>query len=240
MVQAPMPSLPIPRGQAGPGLLAHVAIAKYCDHLPLYRQAEIYARDGVALDRAVLAAWIRKIAWLVKPLADRIGEHVMAGSVIHADDTPISVLAPGHGKTRTGRLWVYLRDERPHADRRRPPCSTATRPTARASIAELISLPSAATCMPTATPGSSSSTAATRACRRLSPRSPVGAMRGGTSSTCTTRTDHRSPNRLSTRSVPCSTSSGSLQARRPSNAAALARTTPNRDSMNCSSGSTSS
>jgi len=115
MMQAPMPSLPIPRGQAGPGLLAHVAIAKYCDHLPLYRQAEIYARDGVDLDRAMLADWIGKIAWLIKPLADRIGEHVMAGSVIHADDTPISVLAPGNGKTRTGRLWVYLRDERPHA-----------------------------------------------------------------------------------------------------------------------------
>jgi transposase len=115
MMQAPMPPLPIPRGQAGPGLLAHVAIAKYCDHVPLYRQAEIYARDGVDLDRAMLAGWIGRIAWLVKPLADRIGEHVMAGSVIHADDTPIPVLAPGNGKTRTGRLWVYLRDERPHA-----------------------------------------------------------------------------------------------------------------------------
>ena len=115
MMQAPMPSLPIPRGQAGAGLLAHVAIAKYCDHVPLYRQAEIYARDGVDLDRATLADWVGRIAWLVRPLADRIGEHVMAGSVIHADDTPIPVLAPGNGKTKTGRLWVYLRDERPHA-----------------------------------------------------------------------------------------------------------------------------
>jgi len=115
MMQASMPALPIPRGQAGPGLLAHIAIAKYCDHVPLYRQAEIYARDGVDLDRATLADWIGRIAWLVRPLADRIGEHVMAGSVIHADDTPIPVLAPGNGKTKTGRLWVYLRDERPHA-----------------------------------------------------------------------------------------------------------------------------
>ena len=116
MMQAPMPALPIPRGQAGPGLLAHVAIAKYCDHVPLYRQAEIYARDGVDLDRAMLADWVGRIAWLVRPLADRIGEHIMAGSVIHADDTPIPVLAPGNGKTRTGRLWVYLRDERPHCE----------------------------------------------------------------------------------------------------------------------------
>jgi transposase len=115
MMQAPMPALPIERGQAGPSLLAHVATGKYCDHVPLYRQAEIYARDGVDLDRAMLANWMGRIAWLIAPLADRIGEHVMAGSVIHADDTPIPVLAPGNGKTRTGRLWVYLRDERPHA-----------------------------------------------------------------------------------------------------------------------------
>jgi transposase len=115
MVQKPMPALPIPRGQAGPGLLAHVLIAKFCDHLPLYRQAEIYARDGIDLDRATLADWVGKMAWLVRPLADRIGSHVMAGSVIHADDTPVPVLAPGNGKTKTGRFWVYLRDERPHA-----------------------------------------------------------------------------------------------------------------------------
>ena len=91
------------------------AIGKYCDHVPLYRQAEIYARDGVDLDRATLADWVGRIAWLLQPLAERIGEHVMAGSVIHADDTPVPVLAPGNGKTKTGRLWVYLRDERPHA-----------------------------------------------------------------------------------------------------------------------------
>lgn len=115
MAQKPMPALPIPRGQAGPGLLAHVLIAKFCDHLPLYRQAEIYARDGVELDRATLADWVGKAAWLVQPLAGKIGQHVMAGSVLHADDTPVPVLAPGNGKTKTGRFWVYLRNERPHA-----------------------------------------------------------------------------------------------------------------------------
>jgi transposase len=114
MVQAPMPALPIPRGEADASVLAHVAVAKYCDHLPLYRQSEIYARDGVDLDRSLLADWIGKSAWLLKPLADKIGEHVMAGGVIHADDTPVKVLAPGRGVTRTGRFWVYLRDERPH------------------------------------------------------------------------------------------------------------------------------
>ncbi len=115
MAQKPMPALPIPRAQAGAGLLAHVLIAKLCDHLPLSLQAEVYARDGVDPGRATLASWVGKAAWLVEPLADRIGRHVMAGSVIHADDTPVPVLAPGNGKTKEGRLWVYLRGERPHA-----------------------------------------------------------------------------------------------------------------------------
>jgi transposase len=115
MLQAPMPAMPIPRAMAGASLLAHVIMSKYADHLPLYRQAEIYARDGLDIDRSTLADWMGKAAWLLRPLADRIGEHVMAGSVIHADDTPVPVLAPGNGKTRTGRLWIYLRDERPHA-----------------------------------------------------------------------------------------------------------------------------
>jgi putative transposase len=98
---------------AGASVLAHVIMAKYADHLPLYRQAEIYARDG--LDRGTPTDRMGKAAWLLRPLAERIGEHVMAGTVIHADDTPVPVLAPGNGKTRTGRLWLYLRDERPHA-----------------------------------------------------------------------------------------------------------------------------
>ncbi len=115
MTQAPMPAMPIPRAMGGASVLAHVIMSKYADHLPLYRQAEIYARDGLDLDRGTLADWMGKAAWLLRPLADRIGEHVMAGTVIHADDTPVPVLAPGNGKTKTGRLWVYLRDERPHA-----------------------------------------------------------------------------------------------------------------------------
>ena len=115
MMQTPMPELPIPRGMAGPGFLAHIAIAKFCDHLPLYRQAEIYTRDGVDIDRGQLAEWLGHIAWLLRPVGELIAEHVMAGRVIHSDDTPVDVLAPGAGKTKTGRQWVYLRDERPHA-----------------------------------------------------------------------------------------------------------------------------
>ena len=115
MVQAPMPDLPIPRGMVDASFLAHIAIAKFCDHLPLYRQAEIYARSGLNIDRSQLAAWLGHVVWLLKPLVELIAAHVMAGRVIHADDTPVDVLAPGTGKTKTGRLWVYLRDERPHA-----------------------------------------------------------------------------------------------------------------------------
>src|SRR5262245_5010232 len=114
MVQAPMPDLPIPRGMAGASLVAHLATSKFCDHLPLYRQAEIYARNGVDVDRGQLAEWLGHVAWLLKPLGELIAGHVMAGRVIHGDDTPVPVLAPGAGRTKTGRQWVYLRDERPH------------------------------------------------------------------------------------------------------------------------------
>lgn len=114
MVQAPMPSLPIERGLASAGLLAHVLVAKYCDHLPLYRQSVIYGREGVDLDRTLLAEWVGKAAALLRPLIEAITRHVMAGKQLHADDTPVPVLNPGLGKTKTGRLWVYLRDQRPH------------------------------------------------------------------------------------------------------------------------------
>ena len=113
IVQAPMPSLPIERGRPGPGLIAHVLVSKYCDHTPLHRQAAIHAREGVELDRATLADWVGQAVFLLTPLAEAIGRHVRAGAVLHADDTTVPVLAPGHGKTRTGRLWVIVRDERP-------------------------------------------------------------------------------------------------------------------------------
>jgi transposase len=114
MAQAPMPALPVERGRPGPGLLAHVLVGRYCDHLPLYRQSGIYAREGVELDRVALADWVGKAAWLLAPLVETVAGHVMAAEKLHADDTPVPVLAPGTGKTKTGRLWVYLRDERPH------------------------------------------------------------------------------------------------------------------------------
>jgi transposase len=113
IVQPPMPSLPIERGRPGPGLLAQVLVAKFCDHTPLHRQAGIYAREGVELDRSTLADWVGRSVFLLAPLAEAVGRHVRAGQVLHADDTTVPVLAPGTGKTRTGRLWVVVRDERP-------------------------------------------------------------------------------------------------------------------------------
>lgn len=112
MVQAPMPELPIPRGMAGASFLAHIAIAKFCDHIPLYRQAEIDRRAGIDIDRGQRAEWLGHLAWLLTPLGELVAKHVFSGSVIHADDTPVPVLAPGAGKTKTGRQWIYLRDER--------------------------------------------------------------------------------------------------------------------------------
>lgn len=112
IVQAPLPCLPIVRGRPGPGLLAHVLVSKYCDHLPLYRQSEIYAREGVDLARSTLADWVGQASSLLAPLIDALARHVMAGETLHADDTPVPVLDPGRGRTKTGRLWTYVRDER--------------------------------------------------------------------------------------------------------------------------------
>jgi transposase len=116
IVQADAPSRPIANGMAGAGLLAQVLVAKYCDHLPLYRQSEIYARQGVELERSTLADWVAGCHHLLSPLTAAIRRHVLAASKIHGDDTPIPVLAPGLGQTKTGRLWVYVRDDRPAGD----------------------------------------------------------------------------------------------------------------------------
>ena len=115
IVQAPAASRPIARGLAGPGMLAHVLVSKYADHLPLYRQSQIYARGGLDLDRSTLADWVGGAHALLEPLVDALGRHVVSGTHLHADDTPYPVLAPGTGKTKTARIWTYVRDERPWA-----------------------------------------------------------------------------------------------------------------------------
>ena len=93
--------------------MAHVLVGKYADHLPLYRQSEIYARDGVELERSTLADWVGKSAQLLTPLVEALKDYVLSADKLHADDTPVPVLQPGRGKTKTGRLWTYVKDDRP-------------------------------------------------------------------------------------------------------------------------------
>ena len=119
-VQAPTVSLPIERGRPGAGLLAHVLIAKYADRLPLYRQLAIYGREGVDLPRSTLADWVGRSASLMAPLIEALRDHVMAAAYLHGDDTPVPVLESGRGRTRQGRLWAYLRDGRPWAEKAPP------------------------------------------------------------------------------------------------------------------------
>jgi transposase len=109
--QPPAPSYPIARGRAGPGLLAHVLFSKYGLHLPLNRQSATYAREGIELDVSTLADWVGAAAATLMPLNEAFRAHVLAAERIHADDTTVPVLAKG--KTHTGRLWTYVRDDRP-------------------------------------------------------------------------------------------------------------------------------
>jgi len=120
VIQLPAPSRPIDRGLPAPGLLAQVIVAKYGDHCPLYRQQAIYRRSGVDLDRATLAEWVGGASRLLEPLVASLGRYVRAAAKLHADDTPVPVLDPGRGKTKTGRLWTYVRDDRPAASRDPP------------------------------------------------------------------------------------------------------------------------
>jgi len=111
VTQPPAPSHPIARGRAGPGLLAQVLFSKYCLHLPLNRQSTAYAWEGVELEVSTLADWVGACAAALMPMVEAIRAHVFAAERIHADDTTVMVQAKG--KCRTGRLWTYVRDDRP-------------------------------------------------------------------------------------------------------------------------------
>jgi transposase len=113
VVQTPAQERPIAGGLATPALLAQVLVAKYCDHTPLYRQSQIFARHGVELARSTLAGWVGGACWWLKALHQKLAETVFASPYLFADDTPVPVLDPGRGRTKTGRFWVYARDERP-------------------------------------------------------------------------------------------------------------------------------
>jgi transposase len=113
VVQAPAPDRPIDGGMATEALLAHILVSKYADHLPLYRQSQIFARQGIALDRSTLCNWVGRACWWLSPLHELLLKTVLASPRVFADDTTLPVLDPGRGRTKTGRLWCYAVDNRP-------------------------------------------------------------------------------------------------------------------------------
>ena len=113
VVQSPAPARLIEGGLPTEATVAHVVVAKYADHLPLYRQAQIYARQGIELDRSTLADWTGRAAFLLRPLHARLLEKLKASPKLFADETTAPVLDPGRGRTKTGQLWAYARDDRP-------------------------------------------------------------------------------------------------------------------------------
>ena len=113
VVQAPAPAHLVEGGIPTEALIAQVLVSKYADHLPLYRQAQIYARQGIQLDRSTLADWVGRAAWYLRPLRDHILGELTRSQRLFADETTAPVLDPGRGRTKTGQLWAYARDDRP-------------------------------------------------------------------------------------------------------------------------------
>ncbi len=113
VVQAPAPARLIEGGLPTEASVAQVLVSKYADHLPLYRQAQIYARQGLALDRSTLADWVGHAAWHLRPVHERLLAQLKASAKLFADETSAPVLDPGRGRTKTGQLWAYARDDRP-------------------------------------------------------------------------------------------------------------------------------
>ncbi len=116
IVQGYAPGNTIDKGKAGPGMLAHVLVQKYCNHLPLYRQSQIYEREGLEIPRSTMAGWAGQCGKLLEPLIEELRSYVFASTHIHGDDTPVKVLAPGTGKIKTGRIWAYVKDGRSYGD----------------------------------------------------------------------------------------------------------------------------
>jgi transposase len=110
---APAPERPVDAGMATEALIVHVVVSKFCDGLPLYRQTQMLARQGVTLDRSTLSNWVGRACWWLTPLYDLIVATVLASNKLFADDTTLPVLDPGRGRTKTGRLWCYAVDDRP-------------------------------------------------------------------------------------------------------------------------------
>jgi hypothetical protein len=136
VVAAPAPDHAIARGRAGAGLLAHIVVSKYDDHLPLYRQAEIFARDGVSLETSTLCGWVGATAATLQPLVDALAVEVLASDNLHVDDTPVPVLAPARPRPAGCGLTFAMSGHLAARGSRQP--YSSTRPTAKANIRRLI------------------------------------------------------------------------------------------------------
>ncbi len=112
-MQAPAPDRLLDGGMATEAPVAHVMVAKFCDHLPLYRQAGMLARQGVTLDRSTLANWVGCACWWLTPFYELVLSTVLSSPKLFADDTTLPVPYPGRGRTKIGRLWRYAVDDRP-------------------------------------------------------------------------------------------------------------------------------
>ena len=112
---APAPERPIDGGMATEALVAHVLVSKFCDSLPLYRQSQMLARQGITLDRSTLSNWVGRACWWLTPLYDLLVSTALSSPKLFADDTTLPVLDPGRGRTKTGRIWCYAVDDRPWA-----------------------------------------------------------------------------------------------------------------------------
>lgn len=186
IVQAAAPSRPIERGLPGPGLHAHVLVAKYCDHLPLYRQCDIYARDGVFLSRSTLADWVGQAGALLRPLVAAIRRYVLASGKVHSDDTPVAMLDPGRGRTKTGRRGPTFGTTGLRGRASLPRPGTPTARAARGSIPKRTWRGGAGRCRPMPSPG-------TTGCMLMAPSSKwvAGPTPGASSTTCTSRRRRR-------------------------------------------------
>lgn len=180
IVQAPAPVKAIARGRATFATLAHVIVSKFDHHLPLYRQAEMMAAQGIDIDRSTLAGWTGQASALIDPIVSRIRDEGLKASKIHADDTPVPVLDPGRGRTATGRLWTYAVDNRASGSTAPPLVWHRFTPDRTGHTRKPSLPPSPAISRPMPMPDTTSSTRP-----GASPKSPAGRISGARYSTST-------------------------------------------------------
>ena len=224
--QAPAPERLIENGIPTEALVAHVIVAKYADHLPLYRQAQIYARQGINLDRSTLADWVGRAAFALRPVYVRLFEGLKSSTKLFADETTAPVLDPGRGRTKTGQLWAYARDDRPWCGPEPPGVAYVYAPDRKMNGRPFILRASRATCRSTGmVPMPASPSTA------MSSSLFAGAMCGGASMRSRRRPRRQSQRRRSCASALSMRSRPTSAAARPRNVNACASRAANRSSM---------